>query len=79
MLPLRPREQIAIGSLVFARVERITPQHAHARILCVGAGDVLGDNFRGVVRLQDVRRTEIDKVCWVCFVFWCFFFRGLPI
>jgi exosome complex RNA-binding protein Csl4 len=62
VLPLRPREQIAIGSVVFARVERITPTHAHARLLCVGAGDVLGDNFRGVVRLQDVRRTEIDKV-----------------
>lgn len=49
------------GDVVTARVTRINPRLASLDILCVG--DLpLDTTFTGVIRVQDVRLTEIDKV-----------------
>ena len=40
---------------------RVAQATAHARIVCVG-GAALEVDFKGAIRLQDVRATEIDSV-----------------
>ena len=51
----------AVSSVVLARVTRINPRQATVTIFCVG--DVpLVDEFQGIIRVQDVRATEKDKV-----------------
>eukprot|EP00898_Chlorokybus_atmophyticus_P005386 jgi/Chlat1/5849/Chrsp4S06234 len=48
-------------------VLRVTPRLATAAILCVGA-DPTDEAFSGIIRVQDVRATEIDKVdMYSCF------------
>jgi exosome complex component CSL4 len=49
------------GAVVLARVARVTPRLASCDILCVG-GAATEQPFSGVIRQQDVRATEIDKV-----------------
>ncbi|VVB01585.1 unnamed protein product [Arabis nemorensis] len=49
------------GSLVIARVTKVMARMAAADILCVGPKAVC-EKFAGIIRQQDVRATEIDKV-----------------
>lgn len=49
------------GCIVLARVKRVTPKTAMADIMCVGLKAVR-EKFTGMIRQQDVRATEIDKV-----------------
>eukprot|EP00771_Trimastix_marina_P002089 gnl/Trimastix_PCT/3201.p1 GENE.gnl/Trimastix_PCT/3201~~gnl/Trimastix_PCT/3201.p1 ORF type:complete len:192 (+),score=23.51 gnl/Trimastix_PCT/3201:64-639(+) len=49
------------GDIVMARITKISPRFASVRILCVG-NRVLKEEFAGVIRKEDVRATEIDKV-----------------
>jgi exosome complex component CSL4 len=62
---LRERAGAAIvpapGHHVIARITRITHMHANADILCVN-GRALSQPFSGVVRRENVRETEVDKV-----------------
>ncbi|KAI8633046.1 hypothetical protein F5Y19DRAFT_471303 [Xylariaceae sp. FL1651] len=50
-----------VGNIVLCRVTRITPREATVAILVVGDA-VLGAQWQGVVRVQDVRATEKDRV-----------------
>ncbi|GAM19228.1 hypothetical protein SAMD00019534_024030 [Acytostelium subglobosum LB1] len=50
-----------IGSVVTAQVLRNNPRLASVAILCVGT-KALKETFNGIIRVQDVRATEIDKV-----------------
>jgi len=57
-----------VGDEVFARVVRVNPRLANVEILAVG-GRAVEDAFSGVIRAQDVRATEVDKVdIYDCFV-----------
>ncbi|KAI3921270.1 hypothetical protein MKX01_001407 [Papaver californicum] len=49
------------GSIVIARVTKVMAKMASADIMCVGTKSVK-EKFSGVIRQQDVRATEIDKV-----------------
>jgi exosome complex RNA-binding protein Csl4 len=49
------------GATVLARVTRVTPRMASCDILCV-AGAATEAPFSGIIRQQDVRATEVDKV-----------------
>lgn len=49
------------GDVVTARITRLTPRLALADILCVGEHPC-AQRYSGVVRIQDVRATEIDSV-----------------
>jgi len=51
----------AVGDVVTARVVRITPRLASVDILCVGPHPI-PQRYSGIIRVQDVRATEIDKV-----------------
>ncbi|PRP87248.1 hypothetical protein PROFUN_01510 [Planoprotostelium fungivorum] len=56
-----------IKSIVTARVTRVNPRFVNVSILCVG-DRVLREPFAGMIRQQDVRATEIDKVeIYKCF------------
>ncbi|KAI0859175.1 hypothetical protein F4860DRAFT_483332 [Xylaria cubensis] len=50
-----------VGDVVLCRVTRITPREATMAILIVGDA-VLSAQWQGVVRVQDVRATEKDRV-----------------
>ncbi|GAP90536.1 putative 3 -5 exoribonuclease CSL4 [Rosellinia necatrix] len=50
-----------VGNVVLCRVTRITPREATVAILVVGDA-VLSSQWQGVVRVQDVRATEKDRV-----------------
>jgi len=50
-----------VGNIVLCRVTRITPREATVAILVVGDA-VLSSQWQGVVRAQDVRATEKDRV-----------------
>ncbi|KAI9894323.1 MAG: exosome 3'-_5 exonuclease subunit ski4 (Csl4) [Vezdaea aestivalis] len=50
-----------VDSVVLARVKRITKEAANAGILVVG-DQVVGEEWAGVIRVQDVRATEKDRV-----------------
>ncbi|KAI9780092.1 MAG: exosome 3'-_5 exonuclease subunit ski4 (Csl4) [Candelina submexicana] len=50
-----------VDAVVLARVTRIAPRQATVAILVVG-DTVCADEFQGVIRAQDVRATEKDKV-----------------
>ncbi|KAI0106471.1 hypothetical protein GGR51DRAFT_559891 [Nemania sp. FL0031] len=50
-----------VGNVVLCRVTRITPREATVAILVVGDA-VLAAQWQGVVRVQDVRATEKDRV-----------------
>ncbi|KAK6911288.1 Exosome complex component CSL4, C-terminal [Dillenia turbinata] len=49
------------GSTVIVRVTRVMAKMASADIICVGTKAVK-EKFSGIIRQQDVRATEIDKV-----------------
>lgn len=51
----------SVGDVVTARITRVARRAAHAQILCVGDAPV-AHPYSGVVRVQDVRATEIDSV-----------------
>lgn len=50
-----------VGNTVLCRVTRITPRQAVVAILVCG-DTVLGAEWQGVIRVQDVRATEKDRV-----------------
>ncbi|KAI7779246.1 exosomal core protein csl4 [Diaporthe eres] len=50
-----------VGNTVLCRVTRITPRQAVVAILVCGE-TVLGAEWQGVIRVQDVRATEKDRV-----------------
>lgn len=50
-----------VGSTVLCKVTRVTPRQASAAILVVGE-TVLDGEWQGVIRVQDVRATEKDRV-----------------
>jgi exosome complex component CSL4 len=50
-----------IGNVVTGKVVRVNPRFASVLILCVGSR-ALQDTFNGIIRTQDVRATEVDKV-----------------
>ncbi|XP_057732553.1 uncharacterized protein LOC130947852 [Arachis stenosperma] len=49
------------GSIVIARITEVMAKTASADIMCVGPKSVR-EKFTGIIRQQDVRATEIDKV-----------------
>ncbi|CDP04263.1 unnamed protein product [Coffea canephora] len=49
------------GSVVIARITKVMARMASADIMCVGPKSVR-EKFTGIIRQQDVRATEIDKV-----------------
>jgi len=54
-----------VGSVVLCRVTRLTTKQANVAILVVGdgeAGRVCADEWAGVLRREDVRATEKEKV-----------------
>ncbi|KAF3293121.1 exosome 3'-_5 exonuclease subunit ski4 (Csl4) [Orbilia oligospora] len=50
-----------VSSTVLCRITRINPRQATASIFIVN-NHICGDEFQGVIRVQDVRLTEVDKV-----------------
>lgn len=57
----------AVGRAVTAKIVRVTPRAAHADIMVVD-GKPLRETFKGMIRQQDVRQTETDKVdIYKCF------------
>ncbi|KAK6533518.1 exosome 3'-_5 exonuclease subunit ski4 (Csl4) [Orbilia ellipsospora] len=50
-----------VSSTVLCRITRINARQATAAIFVVN-DRIVGDEFQGVIRVQDVRLTEIDKV-----------------
>ncbi|KUI71382.1 Exosome complex component CSL4 [Cytospora mali] len=50
-----------VGNIVLCRITRITPRQAVAAILVCG-DTVLEAEWQGVIRVQDVRATEKDRV-----------------
>lgn len=57
----------ATGSRVTAKVVKVNPRAAHAEIIVVD-GKPLKELFKGTIRQQDVRQTEIDRVeIYKCF------------
>eukprot|EP00884_Botryococcus_braunii_P019234 jgi/Botrbrau1/5995/Bobra.104_1s0025.1 len=50
-----------IGNVVLGKVLRVNARLATLEILCLG-NLALEQNFSGVIRAQDVRQTEVDKV-----------------
>jgi exosome complex component CSL4 len=57
-----------VGDVVFAKITRINPRLCNAEIVCVN-GKAVEDKFAGVIRTQDVRATEVDKVdIYDCFL-----------
>ncbi|KAF3771282.1 hypothetical protein M406DRAFT_326670 [Cryphonectria parasitica EP155] len=60
--PKRQREVLPqVGNVVLCRVTRITPRQAVASILVCGE-TVLEAEWQGVIRVQDARATEKDRV-----------------
>lgn len=51
----------AVGNVVLCRITRITPRQAVVAILVCG-NTVLEAEWQGVIRVQDVRATEKDRV-----------------
>lgn len=54
-----------VHATVLARVTRLNPRQANVAILVVGEGQdacVCADEFQGLIRVQDIRATEKDKV-----------------
>ncbi|KAF3155743.1 exosome 3'-_5 exonuclease subunit ski4 (Csl4) [Orbilia oligospora] len=49
-----------VSSTVLCRITRINPRQATASIFIVN-NHICGDEFQGVIRVQDVRLTEVDK------------------
>lgn len=50
-----------VGELVTARVLKVTPRMVVTEMLCIGSKS-MPVPFKGIVRLQDIRAMEIDKI-----------------
>ncbi len=50
-----------IGDVVLCRVTKVDPRGARAKILAVGETPLRGD-FGAMIRVQDVRLTQVDQV-----------------
>lgn len=70
IVPLKPPAAVPfIGGVVLGRVTRVTPRAAHVEIVSVEGRGITTESFKGMVRQQDVRQTETDKVeIYKCFV-----------
>lgn len=51
-----------VGSTVTCRVTKVTPRFALCDIVFVGAESVPGSGFRGMIRKENVRSFEVDRV-----------------
>lgn len=51
----------AVGAVVLARVTRINPRQATVEILVVGESPCV-EGWQGLIRVQDIRATEKDKI-----------------
>ncbi|KAK9315395.1 hypothetical protein V1522DRAFT_401925 [Lipomyces starkeyi] len=51
-----------VDDVVLVRVLRINPRQANVAILVVGESNSSADEYGGIIRAQDVRETEKDKV-----------------
>eukprot|EP01023_Acetabularia_acetabulum_P033605 TRINITY_DN31449_c0_g2_i1.p2 TRINITY_DN31449_c0_g2~~TRINITY_DN31449_c0_g2_i1.p2 ORF type:complete len:199 (-),score=36.53 TRINITY_DN31449_c0_g2_i1:85-681(-) len=49
------------GDIVTGRVVRVTPKLVQVQFLCIGE-TALKHEFEGIIRMQDVRTTETDKL-----------------
>eukprot|EP00039_Didymoeca_costata_P020036 m.339810 g.339810 ORF g.339810 m.339810 type:complete len:193 (+) comp18978_c0_seq1:161-739(+) len=62
VLPQNPRLVLPeVGAKVLCRVVSITPRHAKVEIILVEEKPS-SEKFRGLIRIQDIRETERDKV-----------------
>ena len=52
---------LEIGDEVLAKVKRLNPRYASVDIICKGTSPLVRE-FSGIIRVQDVRASEIDKV-----------------
>ena len=50
-----------VGDTVLARIVRLNPRYASCAVACVNTAPLRSD-FAGIIRTQDVRATDIDKV-----------------
>eukprot|EP00930_Biecheleria_cincta_P090429 TRINITY_DN79807_c0_g1_i1.p1 TRINITY_DN79807_c0_g1~~TRINITY_DN79807_c0_g1_i1.p1 ORF type:complete len:198 (+),score=37.81 TRINITY_DN79807_c0_g1_i1:28-594(+) len=65
-LEVLPEEELAsnvpeVGSIVLARIVRMSQDRAECVIVAVGS-TALNEKFRGVIRKQDIRFFEVDKL-----------------
>jgi exosome complex component CSL4 len=51
----------SLKSVVIARVTKVNPRFASVLILCVDE-KVLSEPFQGIIRVTDVRQTQVDQV-----------------
>lgn len=53
-----------VGDVVFGRVTRTSPKQAQMDIIAIGmtGSNVLSEPFQALIRQQDIRATEVDKV-----------------
>eukprot|EP00658_Telonema_sp_P-2_P031176 TRINITY_DN23390_c0_g1_i1.p1 TRINITY_DN23390_c0_g1~~TRINITY_DN23390_c0_g1_i1.p1 ORF type:complete len:241 (-),score=62.56 TRINITY_DN23390_c0_g1_i1:376-1098(-) len=51
----------AVGDLVLCKIVRVTQRHAQAAIMCVGE-TVLKESFNGMIRVEDIRLAEVDRL-----------------
>ncbi|GBG25489.1 Exosome complex component CSL4 [Hondaea fermentalgiana] len=58
----KPKVVPVVGSTVTCNVTKVTPRFALLDIVCVGVESVPGSGFRGMVRKENVRSFEIDRV-----------------
>ena len=49
------------GDIITGKITRVQQHQAHVSITCVGSNSLTAD-FRGVIRLLDVRATQVDEV-----------------
>lgn len=54
----------SMGDVVTAKVLKMTPRFVVTEMQCIGS-QALPAPFTGVVRVQDVRALEVDKVCFL--------------
>eukprot|EP01080_Neovahlkampfia_damariscottae_P003073 gene3073-5243_t len=52
----------SIGSIVTCKVIKITKWYAKVNILCVDGKVLKSENIEGMIRTQDIRLSEIDKI-----------------
>lgn len=52
----------SVGDTVLCRITKVNPRFATARLLTVGDTPLRGAGFGALIRVQDVRLTELDKV-----------------
>mmetsp|Transcript_10299 Transcript_10299/g.12859 ORF Transcript_10299/g.12859 Transcript_10299/m.12859 type:complete len:214 (+) Transcript_10299:90-731(+) len=64
---LRPQSLVQevvpkVGDTVTCKVTKVSPRMANVDILCVGPKAVRGNGFRALIRKENVRISEVDKV-----------------